>query len=175
MRVLLAGGSGAIGLPLIAQLRQAGHEVTAIHKNPDGGPRLERLGAAPLQVDVLDRSALLRAVVGQSFDAVISKLTSLKKAPFTRRRLAMTDRLRVEGTANLLAAAQSCGARRFITQSMPARVLVLAPYAREAMAGNLRVSNAKAKNELGWTPMAPTYREGIKMFAEHYRQSAGGR
>jgi nucleoside-diphosphate-sugar epimerase len=118
MRVLLAGGSGAIGLPLIRHLRASGHEVTAIHKNPEGETRLRAAGASALRVDVLDGASLVRALTGESFDAVISELTSLKKAPFTHGRLAMTDRLRREGTANLLAAAEAVGARRFVTQSM---------------------------------------------------------
>ena len=29
------------------------------------------------------------------------------------------------------------------------------------MLGDHRISNAKAKRELGWTPTAPTYREGL--------------
>ncbi|MGH3271364.1 MAG: NAD-dependent epimerase/dehydratase family protein, partial [Trebonia sp.] len=118
MRVLLAGGSGAIGLPLIGQLRRAGHEVTAIHRNPQRRQALHAAGASPVEVNVLDQPALLTAVGSGQFDAVIAELTSLKKAPYTHRRLAVTDRLRVEGTANLLAVAEACGARRFVTQSM---------------------------------------------------------
>jgi nucleoside-diphosphate-sugar epimerase len=37
-----------------------------------------------------------------------------------------------------------------------------APYAGRMMTGvNMRVSNAKAKRELGWTPRYPTFREGL--------------
>ena len=34
--VLLGGGSGATGLPLVRQLRAAGHEVMAIHRSAQG-------------------------------------------------------------------------------------------------------------------------------------------
>jgi nucleoside-diphosphate-sugar epimerase len=40
------------------------------------------------------------------------------------------------------------------------------PYARAMMLGAHRLSNAKAKRELGWTPTAPTYREGISRLVQ---------
>lgn len=118
MRVLLAGASGAIGMPLIRQLHTAGHDVLAIHRSPQGRPRLAATGATPIQVDVLSRPDLLRALDGQRADAVISELTALKKPPAFHKDMAATNRLRTEGTANLIAAARQVGARRFLTQSM---------------------------------------------------------
>ena len=44
MRVLLAGASGAIGIPLIRQLH-AGHDVLAIRKTAQGRERLAAAGA----------------------------------------------------------------------------------------------------------------------------------
>lgn len=81
MRVLLAGASGAIGGPLVQQLRGAGHEVTAIHRSTRGREPLLGAGATPIQVDVLDRAALLDALDGHRCDAVIAQLTAMKKAP----------------------------------------------------------------------------------------------
>ena len=118
MRVLVAGASGAIGVPLVRLLRHAGHEVVAVHRAPEGRARLAKEGATPVQADVLDRPGLTHALAGQWADAIISELTALKKIPFRHADLAATNRLRVEGTANLLAAARQLGARRFITQSM---------------------------------------------------------
>lgn len=118
MRILLAGASGAIGLPLIGQLLAAGHEVEAIHRRAEGHAKLLAAGATPLQVDVLDRTALEAAADGQRFDAVISQLTAMKKAPLRHKDMAATNRLRTEGTTNLLAVAERVGARRFVTQSM---------------------------------------------------------
>ena len=105
MRVLLAGASGAIGMPLIRQLHAADHDVLAIHKTAQGRERLAAAGATPIQVDVLNRPDMLRALRGQRADAVISELTALKKPPASHKDMAATDRLRTEGTANLIAAA----------------------------------------------------------------------
>lgn len=118
MRVLLAGASGAIGMPLIRQLHAAGHDVIAIHKSPDSRDRLAAAGTAPVQVDVLDRASLLSALGGQQADAVISEVTALKKTPMTHKDMAATNGLRTKGTANLIAAARQLGARRFLTQSI---------------------------------------------------------
>jgi nucleoside-diphosphate-sugar epimerase len=92
--------------------------------------------------DALDRGRLLRAVDGDWADAVIHELTALRKPPARHRGMAMTDRLRIEGTANLLAAADALGAKRFLTQSMifgygyrdhgPAPLTEDAPFGRPA-------------------------------------------
>lgn len=118
MKVLLAGASGAIGTRLIRQLHEAGHQVLAVHRAPANAAALRDLGVSPIQVDVLDRPALLAAVRGQRADAVIAELTALKKPPTRHRDMAATNRLRTEGTANLLAAAEQLGATRFVNQSM---------------------------------------------------------
>lgn len=118
MKVLVAGGSGAIGQPLVRLLRAAGHDVAAVHRSPGSRAVLQALGATPIEVDVLDRTALLDALVDHRYDAVIAQLTSLKKVPTMHRHLAGTNRLRTEGTANLLTVAERVGARRFLTQSM---------------------------------------------------------
>ena len=118
MGVLLAGASGTIGLPLVRQLLGAGHQVVAIHRSTGSGDVLRAARATAIQVDVLDRDALLRAVRGHQCDAVISQLSALKKTPARHKDMAATNRLRTVGTANLLAAASAVGATRFVTQSM---------------------------------------------------------
>lgn len=118
MKVVLAGASGAIGLPLAKKLRERGHEIVALHRTEAARAPLQLAGAAPTAVDVLDRARLLRALSGIHADAVISQLTAMKKPPMTHGDMALTNRLRTLGTANLLAAARQLGASRFVTQSM---------------------------------------------------------
>jgi nucleoside-diphosphate-sugar epimerase len=105
-------------MPLVRMLRDAGHEVVAIHRDPAGRDRLAEAGAEPVQADVLDRSGLSTALRDERADAVIAELTSLKKTPLRHRDMAATNRLRTTGTANLLAAARQLRARRFVTQSL---------------------------------------------------------
>jgi nucleoside-diphosphate-sugar epimerase len=117
MKVLLAGASGAIGVPLTRQLIAHDHQVLGLARDQAAAGRLASLGVRPVVADALDRDGLLRAVDGLWADAVIHELTALKKPPLRHGGMALTDRLRTEGTTNLLAAAQVLGARRFLTQS----------------------------------------------------------
>jgi nucleoside-diphosphate-sugar epimerase len=114
MKVLLAGATGALGAPLTSALLADGHEVIALSRRQ----RPATPGVKSVVADALDRDALLRAVDGLHADAVIHELTALSKAPTRHSGMAQTDRLRIEGTTNLLAAADAIGARRFVTQSI---------------------------------------------------------
>jgi nucleoside-diphosphate-sugar epimerase len=53
-----------------------------------------------------------------SADAVVHELTALRTAPTRHSGMALTDRLRTEGSTILLAAAEVLGAKRFLTQSI---------------------------------------------------------
>ncbi|HWD47576.1 MAG TPA: NAD(P)-dependent oxidoreductase [Actinomycetota bacterium] len=118
MKVLLAGASGAIGTPLTRQLVAHDHQVLGLTRDWDAARRLQALGATPVVADALDRDGLLRALDGLAADAVIHELTALRKPPLRHRGMALTNRLRTEGTTNLLAAAEALGARRFLAQSV---------------------------------------------------------
>jgi nucleoside-diphosphate-sugar epimerase len=57
--------------------------------------------------------------------------------------------------------------------AIPRLVLRLAPYAYATITSTLRVSNAKAKRELGWAPSYPTYRQGIEKVMKSLRNKTG--
>ena len=115
MNVFVAGGSGAIGVPLIRQLVAAGHQVTASTRSEKNAAMLRALGATPAIVDALDVEALTRAVVAARPTHVVHQLTALPKGgPRSARDLEATNRLRIEGTRNLIAAATAAGATRIV-------------------------------------------------------------
>jgi len=115
MNVFIAGGSGAIGVPLVRQLVSAGHQVTALTRSPGNAAMLRSLGATPTIADALDADALRRVVVAAHPTHVIHQLTALPKGgPTSAGDLAATSRLRGEGTRNLMAAAVAAGAVRFV-------------------------------------------------------------
>lgn len=118
MKVLLAGATGTLGIPLIRQLLAAGHDVAGLARTPTGAERLTELGATPILADAMSRDALLDAVQGRTADAVIHEMTALRKAPARHRQMKTTNDLRTRGTAHLLDAARALGATRFITQSI---------------------------------------------------------
>lgn len=96
----------------------AGHDTTGIVRSPDAASIVRERGGCVLVADVLDREALLRAVEGRHYDAVVHQLTALKKPPTKHASMAATNTLRTTGSENLVAAAKATGARRFVTQSI---------------------------------------------------------
>jgi nucleoside-diphosphate-sugar epimerase len=121
VRVFLAGATGVIGAPLLERLLADGHEVTGMTRSPAKADALRAAGAEPVVADGLDAQAVLSAVGKARPDAVIHELTAIPRRLDPRkiiRDFELTDRLRTEGTRNLLAAAQAAGATRFIAQSI---------------------------------------------------------
>ncbi len=115
MNVFLAGASGAIGVPLVRQLVAGGHQVTALTRFAANAPKLQSLGATPAVADALDADALRRVVLDARPTHVVHQLTALPKGgPKSARELIPTNRLRVEGTRNLLDAAIAAGATRLV-------------------------------------------------------------
>src|SRR5436190_7350670 len=129
MRVFVVGASGAIGTRLVPELIDRGHEVTGTFHSPGGSVAVRALGAEPIALDLLDARAVRHAVLEAEPEAIVHQATALKGARFSRnldRTFAQTNRIRVEGTDALLAAAREAGVRRFVAQSFaPYR------YARE--------------------------------------------
>jgi 2-alkyl-3-oxoalkanoate reductase len=129
MRIFVVGASGAIGSRLVPQLIDAGHEVIGTHTSPSSGERVRALGAKPIALDLLDPHAVRKAVIEAAPDAIVHQATALANARFGRsldRPFAQTNRLRTEGTDNLVAAAREAGVTSFVAQSFaPYR------YARE--------------------------------------------
>lgn len=68
MKVALIGATGFVGTPILAELLQRGHRVTALVRHPETLRAHPHLTAE--RMDVLDRDALARALAGH--DAVIS-------------------------------------------------------------------------------------------------------
>src|SRR4051794_20322042 len=120
MRVFVIGASGAIGTRLVRQLINGGHTVIGSCRSRDNAEALRALGAEPVVLDALDARAVREVVAAAKPDAIVHQATALANAGFGRsldRTFAQTNRLRTEGTDNLLAAARAAGVPRFVAQS----------------------------------------------------------
>jgi nucleoside-diphosphate-sugar epimerase len=118
MRVFVAGGSGTIGIPLVRALVASGHQVTTLTRSTGKQDGLRALGASVAVADALDREALIAAVHASRPAWVIHQLTALPKDGVRRPSdIEPTNRLRIDGTRNLLDAAIRAGARRFVAGS----------------------------------------------------------
>ena len=120
MRVFVAGATGAIGRRLVPVLVDRGHEVAAMTRSPEKAAAVRALGAEPIVADALDRARTVDAVVRAAPEVVVHQLTALATMRSLRKfdqEFAVTNRLRTEGTDNLLEGARRAGARRFVAQS----------------------------------------------------------
>ena len=118
MNVFVAGASGAIGRPLIAELVRRGHTVTGMTRSDAGARALADLGAAVARVSAFDARGLEEALRRSRAEVVIDELTALPKSPSEMAEAAPGDRkLRLEGGGNLHRAARACGARRYVQQA----------------------------------------------------------
>ena len=120
MKIFIAGASGAIGQHLVPQLAARGHEVVGTTRSAAKTEALRALGAEPVVLDALDPDAVADAVAKAEPEVVVHQLTALGGRPGfgqVKRALAATNRLRIEGTDHLLAAAHAVGVRRFVAQS----------------------------------------------------------
>jgi nucleoside-diphosphate-sugar epimerase len=113
MRVLLAGATGVIGRQAVPVLAAAGHQVTGLARTSIRLPDAEIVA-----VDALDRAAVTDAVGSARPEVIVHMLTAVPDPIDPRhlaRDMALTNRLRTQGTANLLAAA---GDARMIAQGV---------------------------------------------------------
>jgi uncharacterized protein YbjT (DUF2867 family) len=84
MRVFVAGASGALGSRLVPKLIEAGHEVIGTHHSPASAQLLQVLGAEPVQLDLLDTTAVRAAVLRSKPDAIVHQATALAAVKFGR-------------------------------------------------------------------------------------------
>lgn len=105
MRIVVFGATGATGRHVVDQALSAGHDVTAIVRRP------ERIAPRPRLVvrggDVLDAASLRESC--RDADAVVSCI-----GPRSNLR---PGTVMSSGTANMVAAAEAAGVRRFVFQS----------------------------------------------------------
>jgi nucleoside-diphosphate-sugar epimerase len=118
MKIFVAGASGAIGQPLVAELLRQGHAVTGMTRSDSGAEALEEAGATVARVSAFDVPALEEALRRSSAEVVIDELTALPKDPSDLAAAGPDDRkLRIEGGGNLFRAAQAAGVRRYLQQA----------------------------------------------------------
>ena len=119
-KILVAGATGAMGKQLLPRLVAAGHEVVGTTSTDTKRELIRGLGATPAVMDGLDREAVVKVVTQAEPDIIVHQMTALSGPIDLRhfdRTFELTNRLRTEGTDNLLAAARETGVHKFVAQS----------------------------------------------------------
>ncbi len=138
---LVTGGSGFVGGHLIRRLLSDGWRVRALGRSAEARASIEALGAEPVASDLLDRAALLHVMDG--VEVVFHVAAHFKLwGPMSLFR-----RINIDGTRNVVEAAERASVRRVVyvsaaavvmgrpepmrgvTEEMPLHKMPFAPYA----------------------------------------------
>jgi nucleoside-diphosphate-sugar epimerase len=121
VKIFVAGASGAIGRPLVRQLVRAGHDVVGLTRSADRAEWIRADGAEAVVGDVFDADRLISLVREAQPEVVVHELTSIPRVLNVKRyaeEFAPNNRVRIEGTRNLVAAAHAAGAQRMVAESV---------------------------------------------------------
>ncbi|MEZ0243804.1 MAG: NAD-dependent epimerase/dehydratase family protein [Sphingomonas sp.] len=139
--IAITGGTGFVGSRLIAIAREAGHQIRALTRREQA----EREGIAWIAGDLNDKPALARLAEGA--DAVIhvaGVVNAPDRAGFARGN--------IEGTANMLSAAEGAGVKRFVhVSSLSAREPDISNYGWSKAEGDKLVQ----ASPLDWSIVRP--------------------
>ena len=109
MRVLVTGATGFVGPAVANAIVDAGHEVRVLEREPGSWQKSGIHCQEAVQGDMTDADSLRRAAEGQD---VVVHLVAIRQG-----KPEQFERIMVEGTRNLLAAAKDAGAGRFVLMS----------------------------------------------------------
>ena len=114
---LVTGGAGFIGSRIVERLVGMGERVRILDNFSSGG--LENLRGIEDRVEVILGDLLDQAVVQKAMEGVevVFHEAALRSVPFSVENPALVNRVNVEGTVNILAAARDAGVRRGVYAS----------------------------------------------------------
>jgi UDP-glucose 4-epimerase len=116
MKVLVTGGAGFIGLPTLALLLQAGHDVVVVDDLSAGTPAWIPAEARLIVASVCDADQVEMLLMAERPDVVLHLAALVNVRESVRKPGLYTD-VNVTGTENVLRAAVRAGARRFVFAS----------------------------------------------------------
>lgn len=117
MKIFVAGATGTLGKRVVPTLCSHGHQVTGVARSQAKAETLRRAGAQPVQVDLFDRDAIADAVRGH--DLIVNVATHIPAGTrmFLPGAWNENDRIRREGSRNLVDAALGHGIARIVQES----------------------------------------------------------
>ncbi len=148
----LTGATGFVGRHVLRHLLDAGHGVRALVRDADRLAQPDRANVTAVAGDLFDPAALRRLVDGA--DAVVHLVGIIAERPTRGQTF---ERIHIEGTCNLLAAARGSGTRRWVHMSaLGARPDAPAKYHRTKYEAEQRVRGSG----MDWTIFRPSLIHG---------------
>lgn len=160
MKLTVFGATGGTGVQVVRRALDAGHEVTAVVRDPAALPGEVRACADVVQADVMDPSAIEEAVQGR--DAVVTAIGTRDG----RRPTSVC----AASTGAITAAMRAAGAERFVLTSASGlhagpgddpftrfvvKPLVLGPLLKHAFADMRAAEAVTRESGLAWTIVRP--------------------
>src|SRR5215207_114430 len=117
-RVFVSGATGVLGRRVVAELVAAGFDVTGVARDSSKHAEVAALGARPVALDLFDRAAVHAAVAGHQ--VVCNLATAIPLGERANNPVAWEDnnRIRRDGSRNLVDAALAAGASRYVQESI---------------------------------------------------------
>jgi nucleoside-diphosphate-sugar epimerase len=115
MKIVVLGSTGVVGRNVLPRLRERGHQVRAVARRPEQIKPLERMGMEAVLGNILRPETLKAATAG--CDVVLHLATAIPRASHPQD-WNLNDRIRREGTQNLLKACRMNGVSRYVQQSI---------------------------------------------------------
>jgi putative NADH-flavin reductase len=156
MKIALFGATGGTGRQFLAQASAAGHEITAVVRDPTRLP--DRTGLSVVAADVMNPDAIGPLIAGQ--DAVVTTIGS--------RQARKPTTVQTDSTASILSAMRHNGIRRLVVVSNsgmittgdgPVSRMVVKPIVgrllRYTFADMRRMEDLVRASELDWTIVRP--------------------
>lgn len=119
MRVGIVGATGVLGRQVVPRLVERGHVVRSIVRRESDMTRLPGLGIDAIVGDILQPDSLSKGLKG--CDSVLHLATAIPRAGTPNPDWSLNDRVRRDGTANLVGACRKLGIERYVQQSIAER------------------------------------------------------
>ena len=165
MKIFISGGTGFVGGHLIGELLNRGHELSLlVRRRGPGGPVAK--GVEQIEGDVTCLESFEKGVEG--YEAVINLVGIIREFP---ARGVTFERLHMQATANMLAAAKKGGVRRYLQMSaLGTRSDAVSAYHKT----KFRAEELVRDSGLEWSIMRPSLIYGpkdafINMLADQLR------
>ena len=121
-----------LGARIVPLLLSSGHTVAGMTRSRSKIDTLRSSGCLPVLCDVFDYGSLSKAVLGFSPDLIMHQLTdlpdSISKIP---EYSTANNRIRIEGTDNLISAAKLAKVHRFLAQSIAWEIPAQGAFAKQ--------------------------------------------
>lgn len=116
MKIFIAGGTGVLGRRLVPQLIQDNHEVSVLARSQENVKQIKAMHAKPVKTSLFQVNDLITKTTKE--EVFIHIATSIPKNNKSKPvDWEMNERIRLEGTKNLIQAALNADCKLYIQQS----------------------------------------------------------